>query len=232
MVIVTRMWWRVLGVAVVLLGVGVVGGYAVADRTAEEPSHSTTLEPVPAVSPAVPTPPVRNILPDPDTPALQPDLPSHETTLRIRRRGIGLSVLVPDGWTENRVENSDSWTYAVQGNPKNTYVLRVNIVAGDHRSIPVAMASRIAAFEDAMANKALFDFQVTAETEDTFEATYVDHGYLRLTMERWISFDGANAYAEAAVTGRAVDEEGLRDLLVRTLTSMEELPAVPNGEPK
>jgi hypothetical protein len=140
--------------------------------------------------------------------------------------------MVPDGWTENRVENSDSWTYAVQGNPKNTYVLRINIVAGDHRSIPVAMASRIAAFEDAIANKALFDFQVTAETEDTFEATYVDHCYLRLTMERWISFDGANAYAEAAVTGRAVDEEGLRDLLVRTLTSMEELPAVPKGETK
>ena len=34
------MWWRVLGVALVLLVAGVAGGYAVADRTAEEPARS------------------------------------------------------------------------------------------------------------------------------------------------------------------------------------------------
>ena len=34
---VERMWWRALGVAVVLLCAGVAGGYAVADRSQEEP---------------------------------------------------------------------------------------------------------------------------------------------------------------------------------------------------
>jgi hypothetical protein len=220
------MWWRALGVGLALLAVGVIGGYAVADRTTEQPTHGTGPEPVPAVSPAVPTPPAREVLPDPLTPALVPDLPSHETTLRISRKGIGLTVQVPDGWTENRVENSNSWTYAVLGNPKNTYVLRINIMAGDHVSIPVAMKARIAAFEDAVDNGDLLDFEVTAKAEDTFEATYIDHGYLRVTMERWVSFGGTTAYAAAAVTGRTVDEEGLRDLLVRTVTSMQELPAV------
>jgi hypothetical protein len=224
------MWWRTLGVAAVLLCVGVAGGYAVADRSEEAPASSSTLEHIPAVSPAVPTPPERTILPNPTTPALQPDLPSHETELRISRRGIGVSVLVPDGWTENRVENSNSWTYALEGNPKNTYGLRINILFGNHVSIRVALEARIAALRDAMANEALLDLQITHETEDTFEATYLDHGYLRLTMERWVSFDGDNAYAEAAVTGRREDEEGLRDLLVRTLTSMQELPAIPKGE--
>ena len=39
-----------------------------------------------------------------------------------------------------------------------------------------------------------------------------------------MTFDGAHAYAEAAVTGRSVDEEGLRDLLARTIDSMQPLP--------
>jgi hypothetical protein len=228
--IVNRMWWRTLGVAVVLLCVGVAGGYAVADRSQVEPARSDTLQPVPAVSPAVPTPPVHVVLPDPDDPALLPDLPSHETELRVSRRGIGVSVLVPDGWVERREEGSNTWNYAVAEAPKNTYVLRIRIVAGDHVSIAVAKQARISALEDAMANKALLDLTISADTEDTFEASYLDHGYQRLTMERWVSFNGSTAYAEAAVTGRVRDEEGMRDLLVRTLTSMQELQAVPKGE--
>ena len=66
MVIVNGMWWRALGVAAVLLCVGVAGGYAVADRNQEDPVSSGSPVPIPAESPAVPTPPVYDVLPDPD----------------------------------------------------------------------------------------------------------------------------------------------------------------------
>jgi hypothetical protein len=167
MVIVGGMWWRALGVAVVLLAVGVAGGYAVADR---------------------------------------------------------------NRWRRERVENSNMWTFVKTGNPQNTYGLRVNIVRGQNLSIAAAMAGRIAALEDAEENDALQDFEVTAQTDDTFEATYISGGYRRVTMEKWVSFDGSNAYAEAAVTGRVVDEEGLRDLLTRTIDSMEELEPPPPAQ--
>lgn len=226
------MWWRALGVAVVLLAVGVVGGYAVADRSQPKAASSTTLEPVPGVSPAVPTPPQASLLPDPTTPALEPDLPSSPVDLRPSRRSPALTVDVPDGWTMKQVADTPMWTFVKPGNPLNTYTLRINIVRGQNVSIAAAKAGRIAALEDAEANGALDDFTVTAETRDAFEGSYIDAGYLRLTMEKWVSFDGSHAYAEAAVTGRTVDQEGLRDLLTRTVDSMQELePLPPRSKP-
>jgi hypothetical protein len=221
------MWWRALGVAVVLLGVGVAGGYAVADRTSDEPARSEVLEPVPAVSPAVPTPLEHSVRPDPTTPALEPDLPSSPVDLRVEPRAAGVSVDVPDGWTMSRIVDTNMWSFVKPGNPLNTYTLRVNIVRGQNVSITAAKAGRIAALEEAEGNGGLDDFEVTAETPDAFEATYIDGGYLRVTMEQWVSFDGSHAYAAAAVTGRTVDQEGLRDLLTRTIDSMEELPPKP-----
>ena len=44
-------------------------------------------------------------------------------------------------------------------------------------------------------------------------------------MEKWISFGDDLAYAEAAVTGREADLDGLRDLLASTVGSMTEIPA-------
>lgn len=221
------MWWRALGLAAVLLCVGVAGGYAVADRTAPEPASDATLEPVPAVSPAVPTPPQRDVLPDPDTEPLEPDLPSSSLDLRVGPRSAGVTVDVPDGWTMNRIADTNMWNFVKPGNPLNTYTLRVNIVRGQNVSTAAAKAGRIVALQEAEANGGLEDFEITAQTDDTFEATYFDGGYLRVTMEKWVSFDDTHAYAEAAVTGRTVDQEGLRDLLTRTVDSMRELPPKP-----
>src|SRR4051794_5222536 len=221
------MWWRALGVAAVLLCVGVAGGYAVAAHSTDEPSTSHGLEPVPAVSPAVPTPPEREVLPDPDTDPLEPDLPSSPVDLRIGPRAAGVTVDIPDGWTSNRITDTNMWNFVKPGNPLNTYTLRVAIVRGQNVSISAAKEGRIAALEEAEANGGLEDFEITAQTGDTFEATYLDGGYLRVTMEKWVSFDDTHAYAEAAVTGRTVDEEGLRDLLSRTIDSMQELPPKP-----
>jgi hypothetical protein len=226
------MWWRALGVAVVLLCVGAVGGYAVADRDQAEPAHSDTVAPLPAVSPAVPTPPEQSYVPDPGTEPLAPDLPSTPLDLRIGRRGLGVTVNIPDGWQQNQI-SEQMWNFVKTGNPFNTYTLRINIVRGANVSISVAKAGRIAALEESEANGGIDDFNVTSNVGDTFEATYTDGGYLRVTLEKWVSFDDAHAYAEVAVTGRVVDEEGLRDLLSRTADSMQPLdPRPPKGTDK
>jgi len=222
------MWWRTLGVTVVLLVVGVAAGYAVADRTDGAPVTTTVLEPVPAVSPAVPTPPEQTYLPDPGTEPLAVNLPAAPRELRVSRRGLGVEVDIPKGWVQNQVSDSNMWNFVDPGNPFYTYLLRVTMVRAQNVSVSVAKKARIAALEESDANGgAVDDFTLTAETDDTFEATYVSDGYLRVTMERWVSFDGSHAWASVSVTGRVVDEEGLRDLLNRTVDSMQPLEARP-----
>ena len=181
----------------------------------------------------MPAPPEQTYLPDPDTEPLAPDLPSSPEELRVSRRGIGVTVDIPVGWQQNQVSETNMWNFVKPGNPFFTYLLRVNIVRGQNVSISVAKAGRIAALEESDSNDAgtVEDFTVTAEREDTFEATYTSGGYLRVTMEKWVSFDGSHAWASVSVTGRTVDEEGLRDLLNRTIASMRPLDARPPKEP-
>ncbi|WP_298508772.1 hypothetical protein [uncultured Nocardioides sp.] len=221
--------WRVLGVAFVLLCVGVIGGYAVAERSAGEPVSSEQAVPVPAESPSVPTPPVRTILPNPETLPLEPDLPASPEELRPTPRAAGVRVDIPDDWGEP-IQDSTMWNAVKDGNPKNTYLLRITLVRAQNVSVTAAKTGRIATLEEADSNGGIEDFEVTDQTDDTFEATYIDGGYLRVTMEKFISFDGSHAYASAAVTGRAEDREGLRDLLSRTIDSMQPLPAKPRPD--
>jgi hypothetical protein len=224
------MWWRALGVAVVLLCVGVAGGYAVADRTSDEPSTSDALDPVPAVSPAMPTPPEFEILPDSKFEALQPDLPSHVEELRRTKRGAGASVRVPDGWLQTRLPDSQTWTYAPAVNIKNTYSMRVDLTIGLRQAVSVAKTARLAALQSAQDEGNIQRLEITAETEDGFEARYLFEGYLKVTMERWVAEEGGPAYADIAVTGRTVDEEGLGDLLARTVESAQYLDPLPPKE--
>jgi hypothetical protein len=225
--IVTGMWWRVLGVAVVLLAAGVVGGYAVADRSTGEPASSTTLEPIPAVSPSVPTPPVYDVRPDPEADPLEPGLPSSETELRITKRGPGVSVLIPDDWLQNRLPDSQTWNFSPPINTKNTYGLRVQLMIGQRLAATVAKATRIAALQSAEEQGNIVDLEISNQTDTTFEASYIADGYLRVTMEQWVADENGTAYADLAVTGRSRDREGLRDLLARTTESVQYLDPLP-----
>jgi hypothetical protein len=222
------MRWRGLGVALVLLCVGVAGGYAVAARDQRDPTTSPTLAPVPAVSPSVPVVTEPTYEPDPaDPPLTSSELILEPIPLRISPKGAGVKVSVPLGWRQSRPDDTNFWNFADPAVPSGNYVLRVTIVRGLNVSIAAARAARIAALEDAVANGGLSDFEVTDLTGDTMVAQYVDDGHLRLTTERWVSFDGVHAYASVAVTGRAVDQAGLGVLLGRTITSMRELPPKP-----
>jgi len=216
------MWRRTIGVAVVLLCVGVAGGYVVAQRTEDQPARTGAPAPVPAASPSVPTPPVRDVLPDPSTEALGTDLPTHPEVLRLPRKGAGVVAQVPDGWVVR--PNGDTWMMTKEGNPINTYALRIQLLFGLRQSVAVVKGARIAALEQAQEEGHLFDLDISAETDDAFEASYIDEGsYFRVTMERYVAFAGDTAYAVVAATGRSVDLEGVRDLVVRTATTMTEV---------
>ena len=216
------MWWRALGVAAVLLCVGLAGGYAVADRTVDTPATSDVLDPVPAVSPAVPTATPHPVFPDPDTAPLEPDLATHPEVLRLPRHGAGVIAQVPDGWRVGAVGNT--WTFAKEGNPTNTYVLRIQLVFGQRQSIAVVKGARLAALQQYQDDGHMFELDITAESDDAFEASYIDStDYRRVTTERYVTFDGDVAYVVVAATGRTVDTEGMRDLVSRTADSMLEL---------
>ena len=220
------MWWRVLGVAVVLLCAGVAGGYAVADRTEEKPIGSTVLVPVPAESPAVPTPSTFPTEPDPDAAPLGIGVSTVPTVLRLDRNGAGVVAQVPEGWRHFRLPDSDTWTFTQDSNPANTFGLRIQLIIGARQAVSVAKTARIAALESAVAEGNMLDLHVTAQVADTIEANYIaDDGYRRYTVERWVAFDGGTAYVDVAATGRLVDQEGLRDLVSRTAATMVELAA-------
>ncbi len=226
------MWWRALGVALVLLCVGVAGGYAVADRGEDDPVSTDRLAPVPGVSPAVPTPATPTYEPDPDTPPLTTGVLTTQTIpLRLDPDGAGVKVAVPIGWQENRPVGKDFWTFTEPSNNHYTYSVRVTLLMRLIVSKKAAMAARIAALEDAAANGGISDFEVTAQTDDTFKATYVDNGHLRFTTERFVSLSGSEASVSVAVTGRERDQLGMGDLLAQTVTSLRELqPKPPDPE--
>jgi hypothetical protein len=221
------MGWRALGITVVLLAVGVAGGYAVGQRTEPQARSDATVEPVPAVSPAVPTVAAHPVLPDPTTAPLAPDLPAHPEVLRLPRKGLGLVAQIPDGWQSSH--SGDTWIFAQTGNPTNTYTLRIQLLISQRQSVAVVKGARLAALQQSQADGNMFELDVTADTDDEFEATYIDSGsYRRVTRERYVDNGSGLAYVVIAATGRTVDTEGLRDLVTRISTSLVTLAA---GEP-
>ena len=209
---------RALGLVLLVLVAGVAGGYAYGELREDDPVTVSRATPVPA-EPSVPTPATPEVLPDPDVPPLAVNLPTRRTRLTTGRSGDVLRVDQPIGWS--RKSSDETWTWAVASNRTNTYRHRVAIIAGAHQSVSVAQNARILAFEEAEANGYLSNFTSESQTADTFIATYIDGGYLRVTMERIVAFEGSSAYAAAAVTGREVDRQGLTDLVQRTAESME-----------
>jgi hypothetical protein len=133
-----------------------------------------------------------------------------------------VKVDVPAGWHSSHT-SANSWNFANPEASPGTYVLRVSIQAGSNVSISGAIAQRIALLQTTEDEGNISDFTVVNQTGDTLIATYVDGGYLRFTTERWVSFDGSHAYASVAVTGREVDQQGLNELLGRTISSLRPL---------
>ncbi|GEP37462.1 hypothetical protein NPS01_11250 [Nocardioides psychrotolerans] len=199
---------RLLGVALVLALVGLAGGWAIGSGGEEPPAAIRAAEPVVGESPPFPSDPVVTVLPDPDTPALEPALELHDE--RMGSKAFGVRLPVPDGWvrTDNILEET-KWEPV--GAPVNTYLLRVKIISGLRLTVAQALAAR----RDALMS-AVEELELESQTGDTFVATYVNDSYRRLTIERFLSLDGTDAaYVTVAVIGRERDRVGLVDLLER-----------------
>jgi hypothetical protein len=149
--------------------------------------------------------------------------------LRLTKRGAGVGVSVPDGWQGGQTD-SLTWTYVPAINIRNTYMLRVDLKIGQRLAVQIAKDTRLNALRSAEEQGNLQDLEIIAETDDSFEATYIDDGYRRVTMERWVGDDNDTAYADIAVTGRVADTEGLRDLVVRVAESAQQLDPLPPKE--
>jgi hypothetical protein len=214
------MWWKALGVFLVLLVVGAASGYALGDHSTDLPGTIPSAMPVPAVSPSVPTPSVPSVTisPDPTNPPLAVGVPLVPKELRIGgANGFAVQAAVPD-WSVDHTGNR--WQYSGTPDALHTYGLRIDIIAGLHQSVTVAKAARLAALRESESQHHLQELDIQSDVGDTFTATYVSEGYRRLTMERFLTLGGTTAYVDVAVTGRMVDSDGLDDLLDRVSESM------------
>lgn len=207
---------RTLGIALALAVAGAVGGYAVGAAGTAEPRGIPTAVPVPAASPSYPVTEY-DVQPDPAVAPLRPGLRLERSRLRY---GVHrLDAAVPRGWV--RGGEPGSWIYSAPDNPRHTYYLRVGVLAAGKRSVGVEKNTRIAALRDAEANDAMDRVVVEEDRDDGFVATYLQGGYRRVSMERFVDLDTPTAYATVAVIGREADREGMADLLERVVASLE-----------
>ena len=141
---------RVIGLFLVLLLLGGGAGYALADATEPEAARASGPDPVPAVSPAVPTVAAIVTEPDPDDPELAVNLPVESALLQNGKRLPGLRVNLPIGWTESHLAKSNEWNFADPDRSTNTYKLRINLLKGSHLSVSGAKGARIAALRSTL----------------------------------------------------------------------------------
>lgn len=202
---------RWVGLALVLVAVGLAGGYGLGDLSQEQPATVAVAAPVPARDPSIPVIPVE-VLPDPTTPPpLQPGLP-----LRARTVGTApfdLTVPVPRGWVQTN-PTSGAWNfYPPPGLTLNTYFLRVRLIGNNYRTISAARDGRISDLENA---SDVADLHLEKRTAGGFVADYVADQHRRVAMEEFLSPTGSTtAYAWIALIGREVDRPGLKDLIGR-----------------
>jgi hypothetical protein len=223
---------RTVGACLALALAGVAGGFVVGNVLRGDPTSVAAATPVPAQSPSYPVNEY-DVLPDNGIAPLSTNLSSHEEKFRLNQ--FRLAASVPDGWRRVTLAGGSAWNFAPPDNPSNSYVLRIEIVAGSRASVSAAKGFRILKLQNAVADGNMRRLVIESETEDGFLANYLDPGlnggfYQRFTMERWLTFGGdSTAYADIAITGREADRAGMADLLERVAASAS-IPSPAPGE--
>lgn len=207
---------RALGVVAVLAVAGVAAGYGVSSQRTDEPATISVAAPVPGVSPSYPVNEY-DVHPDPGVAPLPTGLELGPRVLR--EGGYKIEAAVPKGWMLAELDGA-GWNFSVADNPPNSYVLRVEILAGNRASVAASRATRVLRLESTEADGNLDNLVVEDTTDDGFVATYLQNGYRRVTIERFLALGGTTAYATVAVTGREVDRDGMNDLIERVSTSL------------
>lgn len=206
---------RGIAAALLLLVVGLVGGYAAAYAFGPEPATSGEPEPVVA-SPSVPVDPRPTITAQPAVPALGTDLPMSEG--RLGSGGFELVHPVPAGWSRiSSSTNEVKWKQP--GTPDETYVLRVGRLVSREDTLPEMVEDRI---DDLREEKARFTIE--ERTANSLEFTYVSDGFLRHGFLVWLDVRASGfADVEIAVNGRGIDAPGAEELITRVAAGMRQV---------
>ncbi|MCW2738079.1 MAG: hypothetical protein JWN97_2723 [Nocardioides sp.] len=191
-----------------LLALGVGSGFGISMAVGEHPPGGGSPAPVVAHSPSLPIDPVPELLPDPATPALAPgiDLVSQQ----VGSGDFRMTLPVPLGW-DFSVNSLNEWQWRPPDQPNFGYVMRVEQVLSNRRSIDWTLDRRIDELEEDEDNLEILD-----QTADSLHFTYVTSNHLRHGYLTWLDLTGSdNAQVEIAVTGRAVDDAGMAGLVAR-----------------
>ena len=197
-----------------LLALGVAAGFGASLAIAEHPPGGGAATPVVAQSPSLPVDPVPELLPDPSTAALAPGID-------LVRQSVGtgdfrMTLPVPRGWTFS-VNSLNEWQWRPPEQPDFGYVLRVEQVLSNRRSIDWTLDRRIDELEEDEQGLEVLD-----QTHDSLHFSYVTSNHLRHGYLTWLDLTGSdNAQVEIAVTGRKVDDAGMGDLVARVAGGME-----------
>ncbi len=214
---------RIVGALSTLVLLAIVGGgigYVVATDRVEEPATFAEPQAVPAESPSFPVN-VYDVEPDPDTAPLPTDVPLEEQ--RFRSDDFKLRAPVPVGWQRISIAGGVRWQFKDPATPSNTYLLRIEILAGTTQSTSVQAQSRIFALRQQeadgfAANLIIEEDDIVQGDPDTgFTYTEIDDGgYQRVGIERFIAVPGnSSAYYTVAVSGREADRDGMVSLVQR-----------------
>lgn len=195
----------VLGLMLVL---GAAAGFGGSLLMADYPPRSGAATPVAAQSPSLPVDPVPELLPDPTHAPLEPGI-----ALVRQQVGSGdfrMTVPVPKGW-DFFVNSLNEWQWRPPDQPSFGYLLRVEQVLSNRRSIDWTLDRRIDELGEDEDNLEILD-----QTDDSLHFTYVTSNHLRHGYLTWLDLTGSdNAQVEIAVTGRSVDDKGMRDLIAQ-----------------
>ena len=206
---------RGIAAALLLLVVGLVGGYAAAYAFGPEAATSGGPEPVVA-SPRVPLDPRPTITAQPAVPALGTDLPMSEG--RLGGGGFELVHPVPAGWS--RISSSTNEVkWKKPGNPDDTYVLRVGRLVSQEDTLTEMVADRIVDLREEKDR-----FTIEDRTANSLEFTYVSDGFLRHNFLVWLDVRATGfADVEIAVNGRGIDARGAQELITRVAEGMRQV---------
>ncbi len=217
------------GLLLALLLVGGVAGWLGAESATRPVRSQDAPTPVAADDPALPYTPPEKVKDDSDLPPLAEGIATHEEKLGPDT-SEGLVVPVPDGWDRFNFADTIQARWTAPGNPSGAYSVRIHSLADDNRSLIQQVAQREAAlrFDDSISPGSL---EVLGSSGDTLTVTYIQAGYRRLQVIRWVSFLGGSADVEVAGVGRLVDERGLEQLVARIASGVRrQAPLVPPDE--
>ncbi|MBB6628157.1 hypothetical protein H5V45_12580 [Nocardioides sp. KIGAM211] len=209
------MGMRGLGAALVLALLGLAGGYAVGHLTRDQPTTLASAAPVPARNPSYPVDPEKPFAADIPYPPLQAGLDYRKVTLG--EAPYEWAYQVPKGWKPT-VENLDEIRWRPKGEPEiGGFSLRVKL-STEHKTREAMVAQKLAAMDAGYA-----DVEVLGQTGDLLSFSYRDptRNTQRFNSFRWFSIPGeSEAKFEMSVVGRAVDQDGLEDLLEKVGNSV------------